>query len=147
MVLFSYHSFFDKVWSWTSAQIWGTSNTLNLIFSNDKALRTETLSWKHSLSVFNVLLNCYIRPRGGNNIFSVLTIWSLTIFGIPTSRVSRKGHSFQFQCLFLGQLSHIQTKKGYFVNLLCFQGGSSPFCGQRKLSSCAGGILIGLPQF
>ena len=70
---------------------------------------TETMYWRHSLSVIIALTNCFIKPslicRGGNMIFFRLTIWSLTIFGIPTSRVSHKGHSFWFQCLSFFSLS------------------------------------------
>ena len=49
------------------------SNTPALIFSNDKAGRTETMFGKHSPSVFNAMTNYFVRPslmcKSGNRIF------------------------------------------------------------------------------
>ena len=116
--------FLTKFWSCRRARICGPSNTPVLIFSNDKAGRTEAMCWKHSPSVFKALTNCFIRPslmcRGENMIFYWMKIGLVTIFGIPTSRVSRKGHSFWFQCLSFDHLSHMQIKQEYFVNSLCW---------------------------
>ena len=80
--------FLIKFWLRISARICGPSDIHILIFSNDKAGRTETMCWKHSPAIFNALTNCFIRPnlmcKGGNRIFSGLTIGSLTIFDMPT---------------------------------------------------------------
>ena len=123
-VLLSLFISLTKSWSRTCVQIRDPSNTPALIYSNDKAGRTETMCWKHSLSVFNTLTNCFIRPSlmcwDRNMTFSWLMIASLTIFSIPTSRVSCKGLYFWFQYLPLARLSNIQIKQGSFVNPLCW---------------------------
>ena len=92
------YSYFWQSWSYTSAWIYGSSNTSALIFSNDKVGRTETVRNIHH----QYLMPYFIRPslicRGGNMIISWLIIGSLIIFGMLSSRVSCKSHSFWFQC-------------------------------------------------
>ena len=74
--------------------ICGTWNTPTLI-ANDNPGKAVMMCSKHSLSVYNALTNCFIKPnlmwRGGKMILSLFTIGSCMIFYMPASRVSRIG--------------------------------------------------------
>ena len=48
-------------------------------------------------------------------IFSLLTMWLCTMFGMPAFKVSRIGHSFWVQGFSLSWLSHMQRWQEYFV--------------------------------